>query len=155
MDNFLTILNPILLMMGCIVILMKKNVGCFFKALAALITISIPVYDLSSRHCTSSANLLCFPYSFLTSLSDSLSGLVDIAVTFLVLGNVILAFINIIGGLRNRRNSQIISGAICGLIALSTAPAVSDPSLVNLGLDVMGMIFGIDGIIGNSLRNFD
>ena len=141
-------LAPIIVLLGCLVIAGNRRTPCLISILAGIIGLSIAFFLLWNTLCTSSGKTLCsFYFEIVNFYNVRLKALVEIGTAILVWLNVITAFATIIPGIRYHDSGLMIAGSLCGLMALSSHPAVSDPSLAKFGLDIASLIFGVDKFI--------
>jgi len=77
---------------------------------------------------------------------------IGVMVAVLVWVDLIIAFAAISVGFRSGSSGMIIGGAICGLIALSSAPAVETPTLTTLLMQIGGGALAVGSFIMGGSR---
>lgn len=80
---------------------------------------------------------------------------VETAVAIMLFVDLIIAFVNIIGGFKEGAPSMIVGGALCGLIALGISPAIMEPHWGVFFGQVGGMVLGLSTFIIGGLRFMD
>ncbi|MBN2055461.1 hypothetical protein JW905_11095 [bacterium] len=73
----------------------------------------------------------------------------DLAViaSVLVLMDLVIATTVVISGFHDGRNGRIVGGAVCGLIAIASAPTASAPGVGAVLMLVLGGVLGVGGFV--------
>ena len=83
---------------------------------------------------------------------NSKYGRLNSMISMLVFIDLIVAFAVTAAGFRVGSPGMIAGGAICGLIALGSSPAVAEPRVITLILQIMGLVVGVGSAIVSSAR---
>jgi hypothetical protein len=147
------LLVPTILLTGFIILVFIESVPGLVRTLCLIGALVTCVYSLAKLWCLSDGWLagssICDLVNTVStaSLARSVSGLVPTITVIMVLIGLVSAAANIIIGFRNEDYGLIVAGALCGLIALSSAPAVQEPTILTVGMDALAMIVGVDAFI--------